>query len=76
MASSQDNPWATSGSYVSTGRLHRALKVAENTCYNGFQLNDVFNSERGEPTVENCESLIQIKYLKEISKLDDKINKV
>ena len=76
MSSSQENPWATGGTYISVGGLQRVLRLAESASYKGLLVDDEYQRERGEHNVENCASLIQIKSLKEISNLDETLNKV
>lgn len=75
MAASQENPWASGGTFVSVGGLQRALKVAEATSYN-LMKDDGYEKGRRYQQVENCSSFVQIKCLKKIAKLDEQINKV
>ena len=76
MSSSQENPWATGGTYISVGGLQRVLRLAESASYKGLLVDDEYQRERGEHNVETCSSLVQIKSLKKISNLDETLNKV
>ena len=76
MSSLQENPWATGGTYISVGGLQRALRLADNASYKGLLTDDAYQREKGEDSVENCASLVQIRSLKKLSDLDERFNKV
>jgi len=76
MSSLQENPWATGGSYISVGGLQRVLRLAENTSYTRLLADETWQQEREGHDAENCASLQQIKCLREISTLNDKLSKL
>ncbi|XP_065066126.1 uncharacterized protein LOC135692037 [Rhopilema esculentum] len=71
MSSLQSNPWASGASYVSVGGLQKALKIAQSPGYQGLLL------DTGRSTGRVATSSIeQIQHLKEIAKLDEKVNEL
>ena len=71
MSSLQSNPWASGASYVSVGGLQKALKIAQSPGYGGLLLDTERSTERAATS-----SIEQIQHLKEIAKLDEKVNEV
>ena len=76
MSSLQENPWATGGSYISVGGLQRVLRLAENTSYKRLLADETWQQEREGHDVKDCASVQQIKCLREISTLNDRLSKV